>query len=312
MKYIFILFLLFLYSCNLPPSKLNKNEFPVSPGTSLAFDLGDSKNIKAAILVSGSEKVKEKSIILPFKSLNFENNLEILSVVGNYEQFTLTKFATDQLSRGKIDAIYFTPFIKEFEYAETFNQKIENGVYLIRNGFDRQFVYNYDYFKNENFENTKKHIRLDSLDFIAVKMPDKSNGAELENGKTTIPDCILTKEKVKVFPGTYSGKLMVSYRMDTDSHENNWLYLLAKIYLLLIVPAFEFIFIIGFVRDQKTKRIAIIIGSIIELGIIFGIITFGIMGHFIGIDKMIDSLTSGITGLMAIILIYYKDKKTSL
>jgi hypothetical protein len=307
-KYVLIVLFLTLLSCKGPLTNINIKDFPVSKGTSLAFDLEESKNIQAAIIISGSDKIHEQSFVLPFKSLRFSNNLDLLSTVGDYNNFTYVRFISNSSAPGKVDAIYFSPSVTEYEYAENYNKEINQGVYLIKNGLDRQFVYDYDYFKNNCLEIKGRIVKLDSLDLIAIKVPNKSKGTEIENGKTTIPDCLLSKDKIKLFPGTYSAKLKVGYSLDTDITTNKWMYLIAKVILLLFVPIIEIFFIMGFVQTPNAKKISVSIGILIEILVTISIIVIGLTGHFISFDKLSDAITASAIGIFAILLIYLKDK----
>jgi hypothetical protein len=305
--FIAILLLGLMIACNYKePSYLNPDDFSINEGTTLAFDLEGSNNFRAGLFVSEYNTSSEKNYLLPFKVSKTKDNINLLSSVGEYDNYTLVHFYTHP----NINLIGFCPILTELSSEEVIGKNPDLGVYIIKSGLERMFVYDNSYYLK--LSNNLKNInqKLDTLDYIAVKIPEKAKGLEIENGKTTTPESLSSYKLSKVFDGKTTKELKLKYLIDSDSTGSSWYWLIAKIFILIIVPILELGFVVGS-HDQKWKRRWILAGIISELVILIAIIVLGYNNKLIGFDKLSDSITSVAVALIAIILLYKKDQKES-
>jgi hypothetical protein len=305
---IIIIALVFLISCNNQLENRNPNDYPKSKGISLAFDLSTFPSYEAKLIIEGVEPSRNYKYFFPFKVLGVQNNIEVLSSVGNYEKFTLVNFTGSLNSNPQL--ISLNPDIIEYESSELLSRTPEDGVYFIKNGLERLFIYDYEYInKNQGVLNIDS-IKSDSLNFIVIKLPLKSEGKEIENGKTSLPEPLSSNNNIKVFPGTHKGVLKVKYELKTELTKTSWYYLLSKSIILVLVPILELIF--SFIIENKKKKFRLtVIFVTIELLLLLVMIFLGYNGQFIGVDKTLDWVTTIIIALLATILMFKKGQKNS-
>jgi len=297
--FIIVLILLIATSCSKNSDNINTSAYPESNGSTLALDLSTSP-IEAKFIVN---QLKSKTYYynLPFTVSEPVNNIELYSTVGIYQKFTILSLMGDP-SAGA-NHISFKPVINEYESSDVISKQPEDGLYIIKNGLERTFVYNYNYIKeNKNYLQIKKKDS-DTLSFIAVKLPLGAQGKEIENGKTTDPEPIISKNNIKIFPGTNDGLLKIKYELKSDLTAAKGFYLILKSAILIIVPVLE-IFILFLITDRSKKRKTAIAFIILELVILFTMLVFGYFGEFIGFDLIIDHITTAILAVLASWIIY--------
>ena len=300
-----IILLLLTISCETNTDFVNHNEIPKCSGIAVAFDLSTSPDFEAQLISSNTISNKNYKLLLPLQVTDIKNNIHLSSSVGNYENFTLINF-TGNSSK---NIISFKPNIVNYEASEVTSSQPDNGVYLIKNGLERTFVYNYDYFDNSDELLEIPKDKFDSLQYIFVKLPLKSIGKEIENGKTTIPNPIASKNNIKTFPGNAKGKLQIRYELKTELTKTDWFYTSLKSIVLILVPVFELSFshLISNPKRRKIFAISFIIFEVILSLSMFAVGYF--FKQYIGFNNTIDFFTSLIVTLIATFIIYKKDLK---
>lgn len=293
----------FLVSCGNKLENANTNEFPKSDGTTLAFDFSIPPPYDTKLIVKNAQSGKMYRQFLPLSVAESKNSEEILSSVGNYEKYTYVNY----IGRGNNNmiSIGLKPIIVDFEPADVYNKPPNEGVYFIKNGLQRTFIYNYDYIKNNGNYKQTIDFPCDTLNYIAIKLPLKSEGREIENGKTTIPEPISSKDNIKIFPGNHSGLLQVKYELKEELTKTKWFLLVSKSFILLIVPILDLIFL-PFFSSKRTKKLFFYISLAIEFALLITLVILGINGKYIGYDTLIDSATTSLVAILTLVVTYVK------
>lgn len=299
-----VLFSLLFFSCS-ENLDVNPNDYPKSKGAMLTFDLS-SPNYPTSLIVNQLPVLKKYSYFLPFKIIDQKNSIELLSAIGGYEKFTyihLTNFDNTGMH-----TIFIKPSISEFETSDVSTNTPEDGVYIIRNGLERLFIYDYDFINTNKEYFQINNITSDSLNYIAIKLPTKSVGKEIENGNTSIPDPLFSQNNVKLFPGMSHGKLKVKYELQNELRDSNWFYLILKSFILLLVPSIEIIISFG-IQKKKTKLIVLVTFILLEIGSLITMLVLVSKDKFLSPNVIIDLITTVFIGISGTLIMYLKDKR---
>jgi hypothetical protein len=299
-----ILISLILISCDNSSQNVNLDEYPSKDGITLAFDLSIPV-CDAKLLITNVQVNRSYKYFLPFKTAESRNDVDILSATAHYEKFTFVNF----VSSNKPSSIYFRPIIAEFDQSELFTRTPEDGVYLVKNGLERLFVYDYDYMNNYSLSVRKVDVLVDSLDYIAIKLPLKSQGKEIKDGKTVSHELLKeSTEYIKMFSAKENGKLQVKYQLTTELSKAEWYVLLMKSILLIVVPLLEAL-LLSLVADPRSKATMFWIFVLIEAALLVGMIVMGYSGKYIGYNVLIDSITNACVAILSTIIVYLRSVK---
>jgi hypothetical protein len=300
----FLGLLIFITIASCKNEKGNKDAvFPFEPGNMLAFDLSNS-TFECKLFVGPNKTSKDFQFLLPFQITEIKNNIELLSTVGSYDKFSVVRCKTAPTNLANV--ISFNAEIPTFtRITDNTSLDRESGVYLLEDGLERLFVYDYNFIKNNGDQLGVSNVKNDVLDFIAVKIPSSATGKEIKNGKTTFPDPIFSNYNVKVFTGlAQADKLQVRYQLDSEAiTKKKGFYLIIKGVILLIVPLIELV-LLSLVNNPTAKKRWGIGFITLECLLVGLMVWLSFKGEFIGIDLAIDNLSSVIVALVMSIIIF--------
>jgi len=275
----------------------------------LCFDLNDDENPKGGIIVRSNAMIKEHNVILPFDIQDEKNAINILSTTASFHDFSVVNYKCLQGQNNVISTIGFTPTMSQPENEKYNIDDLQDGLYLIKSGFERTFIYNgsLSLKLNDKFQD----IHFDSLKVIAVKLPFKSKGLELKGGKTTDPIPFYENNRIKYFDlDSTEGKnrILISYLLPPNKLQLQFFDLLLKLFGALILPFIDLAFIKSTLFiSKRTKRIITSVIAVIHTLILLYLIYIALTND-IELSKIFDLIAIAIGAIWFFVVVWLKDK----
>ena len=306
MRFIHFIPLILLYSCT--SEQGSDTEFPQFNQTAIEFDLSKNRDYKMNLAIVTSDKGDHHMLLLPFPTKDLEYRSDIFSTIGNHKDFTLVHYFQPEIKPNLSINIGGSALINEFEQADQMVRNSEQAVYMLKNGVERLFIYDYDFLKKNGASYQLNRVNFDTLGFIALRLPINAEGKEIENGKTTIPDPIFSKKNIKAFPGNITGQLKVHYRIPTGVEYKEWFYIASKSVIQLFLVLIEFIFLEVNKSKPRTKKRIFFTFLGVQIVLLILMIVFGATGKFINSTELLENTVASAITILSSILLYMKTK----
>jgi hypothetical protein len=258
-----------LNSCsNLQPvEKFTTSNFRLSDNVKqqLCFKVYADDFINAGIQIKKSDTSSNHNIVIPLKTKNLENNETLLSTSSQYDNFLLINYRSQSISQ-EVEIITFNPILNQPLSDNSTIDELSEGIYLLKNGLERKFIYNFS--KKTKILEQHPSLQVDSLNNIAISLPERSKGIEVKNGQTSLPQPVKEENNVKYFRlnGTSDRDITIGYILPANSNQIFLFELLVKIFGVFLIPLFEFLLIKPSKKlKPKIKKIVTISAIILEI-----------------------------------------------
>lgn len=250
MKFFLLFSFLLLFSCNNSEEvKISDDEVALfsNANQQLVFKIDQNDKISGELKIKSLNDNREHKTILPFQTKDVKDVRKILSSSANYNSFTLLAYSN--LVNSGTNSINFQPIINIPNSQNSTIEELNDGIYLLKSGLERKFIYN-NHLKFQTFDEFK-NSSFDSVNFVAVKLPLLSNGIEVVDGKTSVPEPFKQQGKVKYFKLSKNDKyIKIGYVLPPNAKQLYIVELGKKFLSVLGIFAIEFIF---FKKNKKIK-----------------------------------------------------------
>jgi hypothetical protein len=209
----------------------------------------------------------------------------------------------------EIDPVFDSP--PEDQFASV--RELRGSVYFIKKGLERRFIYMYDQARR-SAPPVPKNVALDSLDAIAVAIPDSASGREVRRGHTAEPPHISENRSARFFPATAQvTALELRYELPPTSGQKIVLEYGVKLIAVVLPPLLGLLLLgSGEIMAPKTRRIAIGAGILIEVAILIIVWRVAIATKGEGqLKTVLDLGLVLIAGIFSGIVLWVKRKKAS-
>jgi hypothetical protein len=282
-------------------------ELPSNKKAMLCFDIKNDDLITGGVFIKNDNSKVDHNLILPFSTIEVQNSLENLSSSASYENFTIINYknySTDY----NTSIINFVPTLNEQEDDNATFDDLGFGIYLLKSGLERKFIYNDG--PKIALEENYKQVAFDTMNDIAIRLPQKTKGVEISNDKTSIPDPISEKNKIKYFElkNDPNAKITVAYLLPANPKQIFIFELLLKILGITLAPLIEFLAIKpNQLLSAKTKKNISLITVIFEFFAIFTLAYLSFASESITKDKISDYVMLVIGAILTFFLLRFKN-----
>ena len=286
------------------------NDFKVARKSEIVcFDLTNEEKISGAIFIKTGRGMDNRSIMLPFKSTEVENVEEILSTNSSYNNLSLFCFKGTVGGEQDYTGVKFVPVLNEWPSNMPTEDELEDGIYFNKSGLECRFIYKYKKFPAIIAKYTNVH--LDTVNAIALKLPEKIKGLALANGSMYDPVPLLNVGNIHYFEASHQllPKVEISYLLPANKKQVAVFEFIMKLLAVITIPAIDFFFIKPNKRlSIKSKKVIkwsfIAIEAITLVGMVI-IIMYGSISE----DKISDAAIFIIGSIIAFMVTFFKEGK---
>lgn len=280
----------------------------------LCFDLADDGIIPLIgilIDVNASASPQWEWIEIPFRALDIQRDSSLLLCWGSYHDTSIVHYINSSDASG-VRAISIRPIMNQLPDVPVSQQDLENGLYFQRLGLERRFLLINNPTKRKS--KTKPVLPVPSIEIggYGVALPDKSEGREIRNSLTSIPQPNEIAGKVKFFSAasvaTEKNTLELRYRVQPTSKQKIIVVYGLKLIILIIVPFFTLLLLPQ--KDTahpKVRSVGIWSGIIIQV-ILIPLVVY--VAWKVGAEVNWIDFSGSISGaFLQVFIIYVKSKK---
>lgn len=278
----------------------------------LGFDLRDDTNPQSGVWINeanGASQTTHKLVLLPIETKGFDKDGRMIATWGNIPNCCtlLTYFGDTPISPGFGIALIpdlntseeAIKILEDGNIARVFDElrESEGNIFFIRSGSERLFLYKYPDSVNfgsepyKNFLSKYQSLGIASLDAVAVAIPGDADPRVLPQDRMLVPDPINTLETegaiIRWFPGSSvtanSEFIAIRYVLSLSQAQKDLVDALPALFAAVLTPLVG----ITLSAQKSTKKwvnwlttISLILGILIELGIIGLIVWSAAQGEF--------------------------------
>lgn len=240
----------------------------------LAFDLRQDSDPLAAVVVNraAAPAGQAQTLVLPFTSQRPNNDLELASATGHYNNLTVMSFVYGGTGVGAITVVPIFSLAPKAPYDLT---QLDGPIYLIRSGLQRDFLFRY------GSDLALDHIRPPHLrplaktafDSIVVALPFDAKGREINSGRTAVPSHTSENSTARFYPASAPSQnirvLHIRYELPATSEQKAVADALLSFGSVVVIPLIGFILMApGDIRRPGIRKLIIILAVILQFGII--------------------------------------------
>jgi len=245
---VFTLFLIVftISSCDYfrSPGTVDLDDFKISHKNQVVcFDLTNDAKIRGVILIKSENKTADHTIILPFKATQVENSQEVLSTSGNFGNLSIFSYKGSSSGEPEYTGIKFIPVLNDWPENMSTEDEMEDGLYFTESGAECKFIYKYAKFASMQAKYI--NVALDTVQSIAIKLPEKAKEIVLPNGRVSDPDPTASFGNLKYFETNHKllAKVEISYLLPANKKQIAVFNFILKLATVLLVPLIDLIFL---------------------------------------------------------------------
>jgi hypothetical protein len=236
----------------------------------LCFDLRDDvRPLSGLVIRSNQSQVPEGHIVvLPFGSKSAVPNETLLTSSGNYRDFTLIHYIVSERSGGTV-GIGIVPIFDLSPPALYSLEDLTGSLYLVRSGLERRFVYRYPTQGSGRASGSiVPNIPTDTLDAVAVAIPEMAVRKEIRDGRTEIPNRLYNNKVAAFYPANSAeATLQLRYEVPASLGQKLLLEYGVKAVAAILTPLLGLLFLDPN-KARRTKRIVLWGGAIVEIAVL--------------------------------------------